>query len=303
MAELPPTSLPEIPAREPFWQRLSPVAFVLLSLSLVFVLYQVVAGVLAFVLLGNELSVHTVIGMRVATAVGQIVCILIPTLLLARARYGKIVGPLRLKLPSLLDVVVVSVALIALQQLLQGYMAAQDAIPLPPQIERFVKIVEDIIERTYLLLVSADSPLEFAGVVVTVAFIPAIVEELLFRGLVQRDLEKVAGGLRAAIIAGVIFGVYHLNPFSIVPLVALGVFFGYVVYRSQNITLAMAAHFLNNFLTSCSVYFGLGDEYLVFAPGDALTAGSVALNSAVSALLFAGTLYYFARKPYSTDAA
>jgi len=303
MADLPPTPQPALPAQEPFFKRISPTAFVVLSLALVFVLYQVVAGLLAFLFLGNELTHETAAALRLATAVGQILCILVPTLLLARARYGSIVVPLRLKIPSLLDILIVSVALVALQQLLQGYMAAQDAIPLPPQIERYVQIIKNIIERTYLLLVSAGSPLEFAGVVATVALVPAVVEELLFRGLVQRDLEKVASGMRAAVVAGVIFGVYHLNPFSIVPLIALGVFFGYIVYRSQNITLAMVAHFLNNFLTSCSVYFGLGDDYLAFASGDASRPDAVLANSAIGALIFVAATYYFARGSYHKDSA
>jgi uncharacterized protein len=288
----PPVTLPP---KEPFFRRISPIVFVILALGIVFVLYQIIAGVLTILLLGMITSPEVATWMRVATAGGQILCIFVPTLLLTRARFGRIVEPLRLRLPSPLDILVVTVALVALQQVLQGYMIAQDAIPLPPQIQRYVKMFKDMMEETYRMLVTAGSPLEFAGVVFTVAFVPAIVEELLFRGLVQRDLEKLGGGIRAAVISGVLFGAYHLNPFSVVPLVALGIFFGFVVYRTQNITLAMTAHFLNNFMACCTLYYGLSDDYLVLAPLVPASPQLVWMNTGVCALVFVAALYYFVR--------
>ena len=87
-------------------------------------------------------------------------------------------------------------------------------------------------------------------VIVTVAVVPALSEEILFRGLVQTDLERIMGGWKSAVIAGVIFGLYHVNPFSLVPIVAIGVVFGLIVHRSGTIVLAMAAHFMNNLLAT-----------------------------------------------------
>jgi hypothetical protein len=283
------------PPQAPFFRRISPVAFVILSLVIVFVLYQLIAGAATILLVGRIPTQETAAWMRLATAAGQILCIFLPTVLLARARYGRVLEPLRLKLPQPRDIIIVGIAVVALQQVLQGYMIAQDSIPLPPQIQRFAEMFKNLIEQTYLMLVSADSPLEFVGVVTAVALVPAIVEELLFRGLVQRDLEKVAGGLRAGVIAGIIFGMYHLNPFSIIPLVILGVFFGFVVYRSQNIVLAMTAHFLNNFIACCVVYLDLGENYLVFAPGAGTSSTMVFFNTLASAVVFVAATYYFVR--------
>jgi uncharacterized protein len=294
MSELPP--IPQhVPIREPFFRRISPIAFVALSLGLVFVLYQLVAGVLVLVLFGMVLKQETVAAMRIATVVAQLLCILVPTMLLTRARYGSIRVPLRVKMPSFVDLILVSVSLFALQQILQAYMIAQDAIPLPPEVQRQVEIFKHLIERTYRLLVAADSPLELVGVVITVAVVPAVVEELLFRGLVQVDLERVTKGFTAAVIAGVIFALYHVNPFSIVPLMALGIYFGFIVHRSQNIVLAMVAHFLNNFLATLAEYLHLDENYMVFAP--AVEAGTLAiiLNTIVSAVVFAAATYFFVR--------
>jgi hypothetical protein len=91
------------------------------------------------------------------------------------------------------------------------------------------------------------------------------VEELLFRGLIQRSFEKSLSGLRSAVLAGTIFGLYHFNPFAVVPLVGLGCYFGFLRYRSQSIIIAMTAHFLNNALAAIAVYFQMESEMIIGA--------------------------------------
>lgn len=290
------------PPQEPFFRRISPFAFVALSLLIVFVLYQVVAGAITLLLMGKITAHSTAVWIRIATAAGQVLCILLPTLVLTRARYGRMREPLRLRLPSPRDILTVGIAVVALQQVLQGYMVLQDTIPLPPQVQRYIDIFKNLIEETYRLLVTAQGPVEFVGVVATVALVPAVTEELLFRGMIQRELEETSGGMGAAVIAGIIFGMYHLNPFSIVPLVALGVFFGFVVHRTQNITLAMTAHFLNNFIACCALYLNLGDNYLVFAPGGGGGSRALFFNTLACAVVFVAATYYLFRTTSHDDA-
>ncbi|MBI4535760.1 MAG: CPBP family intramembrane metalloprotease, partial [Ignavibacteriae bacterium] len=235
-------------------QRVSPAAFAIISLCLVFFLYQVVGGIATLLLFRGEVNADNVQSIRVATLVGQLVFILLPTLILVRRRYPESRGFFRLKVPHTRELLLTTVAVFALQQLLQGYMMVQGLIPFPSEVQHFIDEFKKLFEETYKVLVSAYSPMEFAFVILVIAITPAISEELLFRGLVQRSLERSTSGFRAAIIAGVIFGVYHMNPFSVVPLAALGVYFGFIVYRSQNTVLAIAAHFFNNFIASTAVY-------------------------------------------------
>jgi membrane protease YdiL (CAAX protease family) len=124
-----------------------------------------------------------------------------------------------------------------------------------------------VFETTYRVLVTADSPTEFLAVVITVAVVPAIAEEFFFRGLVQNTLGQAFGGLRAAVLAGVVFGLYHLNPLNVVPLIALGVYFGFLAYRTGSLSLALAAHFFNNFLACAAAYYKVDEEFLALAPG------------------------------------
>ncbi len=282
-----------IPPKEPWIRRLPPVAFALVALMLIFFFYQFVAGGVTLLLARGKVTEDNVGLIRWSTIIGQLLCILIPTLFLAKRRHGNLVEFFRFTLPTPQETVVTIVAVFALQQMAQGYMAMQDAIPLPGPLKTYVDIFKKLFEETYRVLVQAHSPWEFVLVVFTVAVVPALSEELLFRGLVQSSLEEATGGIKAAIIAGVIFGAYHLNPFSIVPLAALGIYFGFIVYRSRSIVVAIAAHFFNNFVACVAIYLQLDDDFVAIAPGSTPTAQMILGNFALFTLVFVGATYYF----------
>jgi uncharacterized protein len=169
----------------------------------------------------------------------------------------------------------------------------QDAIPVPEPFRKTVEIIRHAIEEAYRVVAQAEDPGEFLVVVLAVALVPAISEEFLFRGLVQQSLAESAGGLRGAVIAGLIFGAYHLNPFSLVPLVALGIFFGYVVFRSGNLLLATIAHFVNNFVACVALYLRLPEDSILLRPEGGAAPGMVLVNAIASAAAFLVLMYWF----------
>ena len=283
----------QTPPPSTWLQRLPPVSFALLVLAVIFVLYQVIGGLITLIIARGNLTEDNAGLVRWSTLFGQILFILLPTILLARARHGSILEPLRIRLPRVRELAVTMVAVFALQQMLQTYMILQDALPVPEDLQKFIDVFKKMVEEMYRVLVAARTPGEFLTVVLIVALVPAITEELLFRGLVQRNFEDAAGGPRGAIIAGVIFGAYHLNPFALIPLVALGVYFGFIVYRSNNITLAMSAHFFNNFVACAAVYLQLDDNFVVIDPGRRPTNSLIALNFLIFAVVFVLSTLYF----------
>lgn len=292
----PPTALRsdgKPPVRSRFLKRISPVAFAALTMTVVFVLYQFVAGGVTLLLGGLTPAARNVTLFRWGTFLGQGLCIFIPTLLLARWRGLDLRTTFRVRLPEARELVIAVVAVFALQQVLQGYLVLQDAIPLPPIIEHYVDLFKRMVEETYRVLVTASSPAEFVLVVCTVALAPAVCEEFLFRGLVQSSFAEVAGQERSALLTGIIFGAYHLNPFGVVPLVVLGSFFGFLVYRSRSIFLAVAAHFFNNFIAVTATYLRLSDDFLVLAPRGGASVSTQVLNFSLAAALFAVTVIVF----------
>jgi membrane protease YdiL (CAAX protease family) len=294
-ASVPPNEGEQVTASLPnMFQRMPPLVFAIIVLGVIFFLYQIVAGLLVLVLFKGVVSDENVGVVRWSTLVSQIVCILIPALIFGRLRFGTLRGAFQLKLPRGREILSTVIAVFALQQVLQGYMMLQQAIPLPDPIQKYVDLVEELFEATYRTLVTAHSPVEYLFVILTVALVPSVAEEILFRGVVQRTIAQATGGLRAAIIAGLIFGAYHLNPLSIVPLVALGTFFGYIVYRSRNLTLALSAHFFNNFLACTAVYLNMNDDFIALAPGGDPSPGIVVFNVLLFAVVFLAATSYFA---------
>jgi len=82
---------------------------------------------------------------------------------------------------------------------------------------------------------------------VMIAVLPAIGEELLFRGLFQRLFHEWLGNIHIAIIlSGFIFGAMHLQFYGMLPRMMLGILFGYLFYWSGSLWIPVFAHFLNN---------------------------------------------------------
>ena len=80
-----------------------------------------------------------------------------------------------------------------------------------------------------------------------VAVLPAICEELLFRGIIYKGIENNGKSMkRAIILSGILFGFMHMDFIRMIPTALLGIGFAYVLYRSRSIFLCMLMHFLNN---------------------------------------------------------
>ena len=96
---------------------------------------------------------------------------------------------------------------------------------------------------------------EFLLGLLVVALIPAIGEELLFRGVIQRQLQHYGINAHVAIwFSAIFFSLFHLQFYGFVPRMLLGALFGYLFYWSDNLRLAMLAHFVNNGFTLTLLY-------------------------------------------------
>ncbi len=102
-------------------------------------------------------------------------------------------------------------------------------------------------------LFSANSPGQFLAIVLVVAITPAICEEVFFRGYFQRTLERSLG-MKSFIITGILFGLFHMQPLSLISLSILGLLFSFFYYRSRSIFPSSAAHFTNNFFAILLLY-------------------------------------------------
>jgi uncharacterized protein len=113
--------------------------------------------------------------------------------------------------------------------------------------------IPDVIQNLGSQLFTADSLPELFILVFIVAVTPAVCEEIFFRGYVQRTMERSMGA-KSFIVTGFIFGLFHMQPLSLVTLSLLGILFSFFFYRSKSILPSSAAHFTNNLIAILLLY-------------------------------------------------
>lgn len=125
----------------------------------------------------------------------------------------------------------------------------------PEPFHSWAKLREDTAAELTEYLTTMNSLPYFLVVFVTVGLLPAVGEELLFRGLIQKYLQAMTKNPHVAIwITAVLFSAFHIQFFGFVPRMLLGALFGYLFYYSGNLIYAMIGHFANNGLTVLMLY-------------------------------------------------
>ncbi len=89
----------------------------------------------------------------------------------------------------------------------------------------------------------------FWAIVVVMAVLPAIGEELMFRGFVFGTMKGKTSPVMAVLMTGFIFGCYHFSLVKLIPTAFLGCLLAVLVYRTGSIFPAMLMHFANNFIS------------------------------------------------------
>ena len=122
-------------------------------------------------------------------------------------------------------------------------------IQFPPALDslsRAMHAMEDEIAKSVKLIVAYDSTGEMLLVLFTVALLPAVAEELMFRGIILNDLKKTFNIHWSVFISAFIFSFIHLQFFGFFPRLLLGIVLGYLYITSGNILVSMLMHFINN---------------------------------------------------------
>lgn len=80
-----------------------------------------------------------------------------------------------------------------------------------------------------------------------VTLLPALGEEMLFRGVIQTKIFRESHNIHVAIwVSAAIFSAIHFQFYGFLPRMMLGALFGYLYYWTGNLWVAILAHFVNN---------------------------------------------------------
>lgn len=86
------------------------------------------------------------------------------------------------------------------------------------------------------------------GALLSIALLPALMEELFFRGYVQQQLRRRLGWGAVLLLTGLLFSLMHGQPYGFFSRWAMGITLGFVALWSGSLWPAVAAHFANNAL-------------------------------------------------------
>lgn len=79
-----------------------------------------------------------------------------------------------------------------------------------------------------------------------VAMLPAVCEELAFRGFILSGLLRRMSPMPAIIVSGFLFGFFHMNPQQLLTATVLGWILGLIATRSGSLLPGILFHFVNN---------------------------------------------------------
>lgn len=123
---------------------------------------------------------------------------------------------------------------------------------------------------------------------IVVAVIPAVMEEIMFRGILLNNIEGEVGSINAVFISGFCFSLYHGSVEQTVYQFIVGCLFGLIAVRSRSIAPTVIIHFINNALIIILLACGLYDEAgtLIISSG-----GQIALYVLSAASLVGGVIW------------
>lgn len=131
--------------------------------------------------------------------------------------------------------------------------------------------------------------------ILLVAFVPAVLEELIFRGMILQGLRKF-GDWPAILLSAGLFALMHASAVQLVYTFLFGVVLALIVIKTGSIFASMICHFTANGLSLTLGYISAGDD----AVSAATTASDFILAILIAFLTFA-VVFSFVKKMKNND--
>lgn len=199
---------------------------------------SMVVLLLLILYLGNAISVRSALG---GTVVNQMLILAVPLFvvwymksdvkklfLLKAPKIKSILGGLLLYIGSYCLMLIVSVAM---------------TILFPESAQTVSQSFAELFKQPFILCV------------LVIAIMPAIGEEIFFRGFLYGSLRNRYSAVWGIILSSLVFGAYHMSLVKLLPTAILGACCAYIAYRSDSIFIGMFLHFLNNMISLVAVEY------------------------------------------------
>ena len=276
-------------------RRFPPLLMVTVVLIGGFIIFQVIAAVAAVGIIfaqgatmddlanAQELMAENMGPLLIGNSIGQFLGLALPVWLLVYLHTKHNLAFLRIRSVNWQMMGLSVVGLAALMPITWWLGSINSKLPLPEWLEQLEQSQMDMIEQ----VIGQDIGLVF--LLFMMAVTPAICEEIMFRGYIQRQFERSIGVVGAIVITGIIFGLYHLRLTQALPLALIGVYLSYLTWRTGSLWPAVIVHFANNAFS-----IGLGD-YVSNRPDmdlEQLETMNVPISIVIGALALMGGVVY-----------
>jgi len=234
-------------------------ALVLLFCGLIFMVIVTISGLIIFgagfegmqTALSDLSSPQNISILKYFQVVQDFLFFIIPPFIIAWFLHGKPSSFLKFKnFPIAVSILLVIAIIYCADPLINWLAEFNSKLSLPAwmnSIQNWMQEAEDQADKITKAFLATQSTSDLLTNLFIIGILPAIGEELLFRGVIQQLFKKLMGNAHAAIwISAAIFSASHLQFFGFLPRMLLGAMFGYMLEWSGTLWLPIIAHFVNN---------------------------------------------------------
>jgi membrane protease YdiL (CAAX protease family) len=117
----------------------------------------------------------------------------------------------------------------------------------PQTLQYFAQQLDASRQKMTQTLLDMQEPPELFICLFLVAFLPAVIEEMLFRGALQNIFKGITGSIiRAIILQAFVFATLHFSFYELPAIFLIGLSFGYLRSASGSTAYGMVSHFIFN---------------------------------------------------------
>jgi len=154
------------------------------------------------------------------------------------------------------------------------------------ELDRLINMIVPLPEWMAELMtpLKVESTMDWILALSGVVFAAGFAEESLFRGFIQVSLEQRGDVTKAVLLSSATWALIHIVPYWAIQIFIIGVFFGFLSWRTKSIFPSVIMHGVNNFIALLYVNLNLQEELTWYLWGEHV--------SPIVLVISAGLFYY-----------
>lgn len=233
--------------------------------------------------------------MRTSIFASQVFSIFLPAVLYGwYTQRNNFAGYFQINKPPIIIIAGLSILFLFISMPLVSYSYQLNSmIPLPSWMVSMEESTAEIMKK----LISMNDLFDLIVNLGLISLLAGVGEELLFRGIIQKELFRWFRKPDIAIlITAIIFSGFHLQFEGFLPRMVLGLVLGYAYFLSKNLWIPIIMHVVNNATPIISLYF-FGDDLNTLDPENAPKVTLwVAILSTAGLIIIAKLISYIQKR-------